>query len=44
MNDCRVIAESLKKNRTIYGFHFDGNWGKVDARGFLEISDDEIQK
>lgn len=35
--DSRIISEALNKNRTIYGFHFEGNVGYVDSRGFLVI-------
>ena len=35
LNDSKLISQSLSKNHTIYGFHFAGNWGTVDARGFL---------
>jgi hypothetical protein len=38
--DCKTISESLKKNRSIYGFHFAGNYGYVDARGFLQIEEE----
>lgn len=42
--DCKQIANALKNNRSIYGFHFSGNWGRVDPRGFLEVPENEIQK
>lgn len=29
------IAEGLKKNKTIIGFHYTGNSGYVDTKGFL---------
>jgi len=29
------VAEGLTKNKTIYGFHFAGNSGYVDSKGFL---------
>ena len=29
------IAEALRANRTIYGFHFTGNKGYVDSEQFL---------
>ncbi|KAL4513116.1 hypothetical protein ABPG72_017801 [Tetrahymena utriculariae] len=32
------IQEGLIKNHTIYGFHFSGNFGVVDALGFLNIN------
>lgn len=31
------IAEALKKNKSIYGFHYSGNAGYVDSRGFLMV-------
>ena len=37
--ECKEIAEGLKKNHTIYGFHFEGNYGYVDSEGFLVIKD-----
>lgn len=33
--ECELIAEGLKTNHTLYGFHFDGNYGYVDSEGFL---------
>ncbi|CAD8171615.1 unnamed protein product [Paramecium pentaurelia] len=44
LNDCKLIANALKQNRTIYGFHFVNNWGIVDARGFLQIQENELQR
>ncbi|CAD8165096.1 unnamed protein product [Paramecium pentaurelia] len=44
LQDCKLIANSLKPNRTMYGFHFAGNWGVVDPRGFLIIDDNAQQK
>jgi len=42
--DCISISESLEKNQSIYGFHFDGNYGYylnikriVDSNGFLKF-------
>lgn len=37
--ECKEIAEGLKKNHTIYGFHFEGNYGYIDSEGFLVIKD-----
>ena len=34
-NDCKILAESLKKNHKIQGLHFEGNYGKVDGLGFI---------
>lgn len=30
-----MISESLNINKSIYGFHFYGNYGYVDNKGFL---------
>lgn len=38
--DALAISASLEKNHTIYGFHFQGNVGYVDAKGFLVITDE----
>ncbi|CAD8105716.1 unnamed protein product [Paramecium sonneborni] len=35
--DCLQISEALKSNHSIYGFHFRGNFGYVDSKGFLII-------
>lgn len=37
MEDSKIIAEALAENHTIYGFHFQGNHGYVDSKGFLQI-------
>lgn len=37
LEDCIRIGESLNKNHTLYGFHFVGNYGYIDTRGFLVI-------
>jgi hypothetical protein len=29
------LAEALKLNNTIYGIHYDGNFGKIDSSGYL---------
>lgn len=31
------IAEALKFNRTLYGFHFTGNNGFMDSESFLNV-------
>ncbi|CAK90105.1 unnamed protein product (macronuclear) [Paramecium tetraurelia] len=36
-SDCTIISEALKQNHSIYGFHFRGNFGFVDSKGFLII-------
>jgi Ran GTPase-activating protein (RanGAP) involved in mRNA processing and transport len=33
--DTTTISEGLNSNRSIYGFHFTGNKGYVDNKGFL---------
>lgn len=33
--DSLILAGNLEKNFTIYGFHYTGNHGYVDDRGFL---------
>ena len=42
LQDCKLIATSLKSNRSMYGFHFHGNWGIIDPGGFL-IYDEKSQ-
>ena len=32
---CKILALGLKKNHSIYGLHFAGNYGKIDEHGFL---------
>jgi len=39
MEDAKVIAEELKHNHTLYGFHFQGNVGYVDHKGFLIVDE-----
>jgi hypothetical protein len=31
------VAQALSKNKSIYGFHFGGNYGYTDSKGFLII-------
>ena len=38
--DCESISEFLKSNHSIYGFHFSGNFGFIDSKGFLVIQND----
>jgi len=33
--DSEFIASILNKNQTIFGFHFDGNYGMLNERQFL---------
>lgn len=37
MDECTKISEALKKNKSIYGFHFSGNSGYVDYLGYLQL-------
>ena len=40
--ECIDIRDGLKDNYTIFGFHFQGNYGYVDSEGFLVV--DEMVK
>ena len=42
--DAIAIGASMEKNHTIYGFHFQGNVGYVDAKGFLVIPEENQQE
>lgn len=37
--DSVAISSALEENKTIYGFHYAGNVGYVDSRGFLVVED-----
>ena len=37
--DCLLISDAISINKSIYGFHFYGNYGFVDNKGFLIIED-----
>jgi hypothetical protein len=39
ITDCELLAEALKDNHNLYGFHFNGNNNKcyVDGKGFLIV-------
>ena len=37
------IAHALRKNNTIYGFHFTGNKGYVDTESYLVVDDKSFQ-
>ncbi|KAL4432714.1 hypothetical protein ABPG74_011535 [Tetrahymena malaccensis] len=41
--ECKQIAEALKKNQKLFGFHFEGNesHATVDSRGFLYFPNEE---
>jgi len=38
-----LLNNRLKLNRTIYGFHFEGNYGYVDSFGFLVVSPNDTK-
>jgi len=40
-DECSKIALGLKENNTVYGFHFEGNYGYVDTEGFLIVGDED---
>ena len=35
--ESKTIGEGLEKNKKIYGFHFSGNYGYIDSKGFLKV-------
>ncbi|KAL4510557.1 hypothetical protein ABPG72_004711 [Tetrahymena utriculariae] len=41
--DSIAISKSLESNKTIYGFHFEGNYGFVESRGFLIVQENQQQ-
>lgn len=42
MEESRLIGEALNKNKKIYGFHFNGNYGYIDTKGFLKLENKDI--
>ena len=42
LEDSIKIKESLDKNHTIYGFHFQGNYGFCDILGHLKMEEGQI--
>ena len=34
-HDTLLISESLKTNHSLYGIHYEGNYGRIDSLGFL---------
>ena len=34
-----IIAKALENNHTLYGLHFQGNFGYIDAKGFLIVEE-----
>lgn len=39
LQECKLISMGLENNHSIYGFHFAGNYGYVDSKGFLNVHD-----
>ena len=39
--ESKVIALGLKENSNIYGFHFNGNDGHINPKGFLIVGEPE---
>ena len=37
IEESKMIAAGLENNHTLFGFHFVGNYGYVDAKGFLIV-------
>ena len=37
IEEAKIISNSLKRNHTIYGFHFNGHYGYVDNLGFFIV-------
>ena len=44
LSECIEIAEALKNNNAICGFHFEGNFGEVDADGHLIVKPNAKRK
>ena len=42
--DSKIISEALVNNHTLYGLHYDGNYGYIDPKGFLKLIDVPDQK
>jgi hypothetical protein len=42
-DDVKVVAEGLKTNHNILGFHFKGNDGEVDSMGYVHNKIPEMQ-
>lgn len=40
--ETKIIAEALNSNHKLYGFHYGGNFGYVDPKGFLIPSHDYL--
>ena len=35
----QLISEGLEPNKTLLGFHFKGNYGYVNSKGFLILAE-----
>lgn len=42
LDESRIIGEALEKNKKIYGFHFAGNHGYIDSKGFLKLEEKDL--
>ena len=42
LEESKTISEALEKNKKIYGFHFSGNYGYVDSKGFLQLEEKDL--
>ena len=40
LEESKTIQKFLTENHTLFGFHFRGNYGFIDQKGFLQIPDD----
>jgi len=40
LQESKIIQKNLTENHSLFGFHFRGNYGYVDNKGFLTIPDD----
>ena len=40
LEESKIIQKSLLENHILFGFHFRGNYGFVDNKGFLIIPED----
>ena len=44
IEESKFIQASLNNNHSIFGFHFEGNYGYIDNKGFLKIPDNFIKE
>lgn len=35
--ESKILAEGFRSNHSIYGLHFEGNFGYINHRGFLVV-------